>query len=67
MGIAAQLFTDPEKSNRVGLIVEVPDMEAFQTFMQSDAAADAMKGDGVRPATFLIPKRHPTACEGALS
>jgi hypothetical protein len=54
MGITAQLFTDPEKSNRVGLIVEVPDMEAFQTFMQSDAAADAMKGDGVRPATLLM-------------
>jgi len=29
MGITGQLFTDPGKSNRVGLIVEVPDMEAF--------------------------------------
>jgi hypothetical protein len=44
----------PEKSNRMGLIVVVPDMEAFQKFMQSDAAADAMKGDGVRPATLLM-------------
>jgi hypothetical protein len=54
MGITAQLFTDPEKSNRVGLIVEVPDMEAFQKFMQSEAAADAMKSDGVRPGTLLM-------------
>jgi hypothetical protein len=54
MDIAGQLFTDPGKSNRVGLIVEVPDMEAFRKFMQSDAAADAMKSDGVRPATLLM-------------
>jgi hypothetical protein len=54
LGITAQLFTDPEKSNRVGLIVEVPDMEAFQKFMQSEAAADAMKSDGVRPGTLLM-------------
>jgi hypothetical protein len=38
----------------VGLIAEVPDMEAFQKVMQSDAAADAMKSDGVRPATLLM-------------
>ena len=54
MGITGQLFTDPGKSNWVGLIVEVPDMEAFQKFMQSDAAAGAMKSDGVRPATLLM-------------
>jgi len=54
LGITAQLFTDPAKSNRVGLIVEVPDMGAFQKFMQSEAAADAMKSDGVRPDTLLV-------------
>jgi len=30
MGITGQLFTDTAKSNRVGLILEIPDMEAFQ-------------------------------------
>ena len=54
MGVTGQLFTDPAKSNRVGLIVEVPDMEAFQKFMQSEAAADAEKFDGVRPGTLLF-------------
>lgn len=54
LGITAQLFTDPAKSNRVGLIVEVPDMEAFQKLMQSESAADAMRFDGVRPDTFLL-------------
>ena len=29
-------------------------MEAFQAVMNSEAAADAMKYDGVNPETFLI-------------
>ena len=41
-------------SNRVGLIAEIPDMAAFQEFMQTEAAAEAMKADGVRPETLLI-------------
>ena len=54
IGITGQLFTDPANSNRVGLIVEVPDMEAFQKFMQSEEAAEAMRSDGVRAETLLI-------------
>jgi hypothetical protein len=54
MGITARTFHDPEGSNRVGLIVEIPDMAAFQEFMQSAAAAEAMKYDGVHPETLLI-------------
>ena len=29
-------------------------MDAFQEFMQTEAAADAMKADGVRPETLLF-------------
>jgi hypothetical protein len=29
-------------------------MDAFQELMQSDAAADAMKFDGVKPETVLV-------------
>ncbi len=54
LGITARTFHDPEGSNRVGLIVEIPDFAAFQEFMQSEAAAEAMKYDGVRPETLLI-------------
>ena len=54
MGIVIRTFTDPTGSNRVGLIAEIPDMEAFQAFMQTDAAAAAMKYDGVRPETLLV-------------
>ena len=54
LGITGQLFTDPANSNRVGLIANVPDMDAFQKAMQSEEAADAMRVDGVRPETLLI-------------
>lgn len=53
MGFTVRTFVDPAKSNRVGLIVEVPDMETFQRMMESEGAADAMKFDGVRPETIL--------------
>ena len=54
MGITGQLFTDTAKSNRVGLILEIPDMEAFRQLLQSETGADAMKFDGVRPETIVI-------------
>ncbi len=54
MGITVRTFHDPTGSNRVGLIAEIPDMDAFQAAMKTDAAADTMKHDGVRPETILI-------------
>jgi hypothetical protein len=54
LGITTRTFRDPEGSNRVGLIVEVPDMAAFEEVMQSEAGAEAMKFDGVRPETLLV-------------
>jgi hypothetical protein len=54
MGVTGQLFTDTAKSHRVGLILDIPDMEAFQQLLQSPAGADAMKFDGVRPETIVI-------------
>jgi hypothetical protein len=53
LGITIRTFRDPEGSNRVGLIAEIPDMAAFQEIMESEAGADAMKFDGVRPETLL--------------
>jgi hypothetical protein len=54
LGITARTFHDPEGSKRVGLILEIPDLAAFQEVMQSEAAAEAMKYDGVHPETLLI-------------
>jgi hypothetical protein len=47
-------FRDPNGSNRVGLIVEIPDFAAFERLMQTEEAAEAMKQDGVHPDTLLI-------------
>jgi hypothetical protein len=41
-------------SNRVGLIADIPDMAAWQELTESDAGADAMKFDGVRPETLVV-------------
>ncbi|WP_427016832.1 hypothetical protein ACQCSX_19325 [Pseudarthrobacter sp. P1] len=54
MGITARTFVDRAKSNRVGLIAEIPDMEAFGQMLESEAGAEAMKFDGVRPDTIVM-------------
>ncbi|HMC06286.1 MAG TPA: hypothetical protein VKG89_02720 [Solirubrobacterales bacterium] len=54
MGISARTFRDPDGSNKVALIAEIPDMNAFQEFMSTDEAAEAMRHDGVRPETLLV-------------
>ena len=55
LGMTARTFVvDREKSKRVGLIVEVPSMEAFQEALGNEAAAEAMKFDGVHPDSIVI-------------
>jgi hypothetical protein len=53
LGLTIRTFVDPTDEHRVGLIVEVPDVDAFNQFMQTPEAADAMKHDGVRPDTLV--------------
>jgi hypothetical protein len=53
LGMTARTFRDPEGSNRVGLIVEVPSIEAWQSALQTEEAAEAMKHDGVRSETII--------------
>ena len=54
LGMTARTFIDPDKTSRVGLIVEVPDMDTFQRALQSGEAAEAMRFDGVRPDTLVV-------------
>jgi hypothetical protein len=54
MGITVRTFQDPNGSKKTALIAEIPDIEAFQEVMKSEAAADAMKHDGVNPETLLM-------------
>ena len=52
-GITVRTFRDPQGTNRVGLIAEVPDMAAWDEALQAEEAAEAMKYDGVRPETVV--------------
>jgi len=54
LGITLRTFRDPSGSNRVGLIAEIPDLDAFQAFMQTETAAEAIRHDGVRIDTLLV-------------
>lgn len=54
LGATARPFRGAPDSKQVGLICEIPDMEAFQKFMGTEAAADAMKKDGVHPESMVI-------------
>jgi hypothetical protein len=36
------------------MILEISDFAAFQEFMQTEPAAEAMKQDGVHPDTLVI-------------
>ena len=53
-GIMHRTFYDPQGSKRVGLIFEIPDIDAFHELLQSGEAAEAMEYDGVHPETILL-------------
>lgn len=45
---------DPQNPKRVAVMMDVPNMDALNTAMQSQAAAEAMAYDGVVPETLVI-------------
>ena len=47
-------FVDPQNPTRVGLLMDVPDMDAVMAAMETEAAAEAMAYDGVLPETLVI-------------
>ncbi len=47
-------FVDPQNPARVGVLMDVPDMDAMMAAMETEAAADAMAHDGVVAETLVI-------------
>jgi hypothetical protein len=47
-------FIDPTDPTRVGLVMDVADMDAVQAAMQTPGAAEAMEHDGVLAETLVI-------------
>ncbi|HMD44865.1 MAG TPA: hypothetical protein VKG43_01800 [Acidimicrobiales bacterium] len=55
MGIRVRTFVDAERTQLVGLVVDdISDMDSCREAMGSEAAADAMRFDGVRPETLVM-------------
>lgn len=47
-------FVDPKNPHHVAVLMDVPDLDALATAMNSQAAADAMANDGVVPDSLVI-------------
>ena len=47
-------FVDPENPSRVGLVMDISDLDAVMGAMETEAAAEAMAHDGVLPETLVI-------------
>ncbi len=47
-------YTDPQGSNRVGVTMSVPDMDAVMAELQTPSGAETMEHDGVIPETLVI-------------
>ena len=47
-------FVDPQNPTRVGILMDVADMDALMSAMQTKGAADAMAYDGVVAESLVI-------------
>jgi hypothetical protein len=47
-------FVDPTNPTRVGVLMDVPDMDAVMSAMETPGAAEAMAYDGVIPESLVI-------------
>jgi hypothetical protein len=52
-------FVNPDDPKKVGVLMDVADMDALTTFMETQEAADAMAHDGVLPETLVILVEQP--------
>ena len=47
-------FVNPQQSTKVGVLMDVPDMDALMSALETQDAADAMAHDGVVRETLVI-------------
>ena len=47
-------FVSPDDPKKVGVLMDVADMDALTAFMETQEAADAMAHDGVLPETLVL-------------
>lgn len=54
IGVKARNFRDPENHNLTGLILEIPDMDAFKKILDSEDGKQAMAEDGLKLETMRM-------------
>ena len=54
IGATARIFRDPEHPDVTGVLLEVPDMDRFQSLMASDEGAKAMAEDRLKVETMHL-------------
>ena len=47
-------FVDPQNPSRVGVVMDVPDMDALNAAMQTARASEVMEQDGVIAETLVM-------------
>ena len=47
-------FVDPQNPTRVGLVMDVADLDAVMASMETEEGRDAMASDGVLPETIVV-------------
>jgi len=52
-------FVNPDDPKKVGVLMDVADMDAVTAYMETQDAADAMAHDGVLPETLVLLVEQP--------
>jgi len=47
-------FVNPDDPTKVAVLMDIPDMDAVMSYMQTNDAAEAMAYDGVLPETLVM-------------
>ena len=47
-------FVNPDDPTKVGLVMDIADMDAVMRYMETPGAADAMAHDGVIPESLVL-------------
>jgi hypothetical protein len=53
-GLTFRVFTDPAKTNRVALVVDIPDFEAFQQPSRRSRLMARLRSDAITRAAFPV-------------
>ena len=51
-------FVSPDDPKKVGVVMDVADLDALTAFMETQEAGEAMADDGVLPETLVLLVEH---------